>query len=236
MRSRPKALLNSSALRWWKVPGPGVPKASWPGLSLASFTRSATERTGRIGIDHQHIGHARHQGDRNEIDGRIVGQALAHRDVERHRGRGRHHEGVAVGGRARDRGRGDHRARARLVLDHERPPEALLQLLREQAREQIGRPARRIGHHEADLPVRIVLRRRAPRPPSRAARSRSERIAERPVIGLTSAGRGRVDFPVWQTRIADTYSRFGPNAPRPQPSWAPDCSVIPCIWVPRSGR
>jgi hypothetical protein len=42
--------LNISALRWWNVPGPGVPNAISPGFSLASFTRSATEWIGRAGL------------------------------------------------------------------------------------------------------------------------------------------------------------------------------------------
>ena len=94
-------------------------------------------------IDHQHERHAREQRDRGQLLAWVVGQVLAHGDVDReHRAR-RHHDGVAVGRRARDRGRRRRAAAARTVLDHEWLAQALLELRSEGAGERLVDAARR---------------------------------------------------------------------------------------------
>ena len=71
-------------------------------------------------VDHQHERHVRHQPDRDEILDRIIGQILEHADVDRHGGRCRHQQRVAVRRRLRRRHGGDDVGAARAVLDHER--------------------------------------------------------------------------------------------------------------------
>jgi hypothetical protein len=83
-----------------------------------------------------------------------------HGDVDRHRCRRRHQQRVAVGIGLRDGRRADHRAGARLHRDDDRFAELLLELLPDDAGEDFGAAAGRVGHDQRYWPHRIVLRAR----------------------------------------------------------------------------
>jgi hypothetical protein len=69
-------------------------------------------------------------------------------------------EGMAVRRAARRRLGADGRARAGLVLDHDRLAQARRELLRQRAGDDVDAAARRKRHDEADRPGRILRRRR----------------------------------------------------------------------------
>ena len=114
----------------------------------------------QLRIDDEEERRAGDHSQRHKIRRRIVGQALVHRDVDRHRRRRRHQQRVAVGRRLRDRGRADHGAGARLVLHDDRLAEPLLEFLGDDARQDLGAAAGRVRHDQRDRPRRIFVRSR----------------------------------------------------------------------------
>jgi hypothetical protein len=129
------------------------------GLGVCDQFRHGFHRQRRI--DDQHERALRHERERNEIGHRIVGQVLVQCDVDRHRRRCRHQERVAVGRGFRVRVRADRGTGTRLVLDHERFAEARLELLADEARQDLGGAARGERHDDGDRPRRVILRTRA---------------------------------------------------------------------------
>ncbi|SPA22716.1 hypothetical protein CBM2633_B90007 [Cupriavidus taiwanensis] len=110
------------------------------------------------GIDHQHIGHRHHQGDRRKVLGAVrqlpvqavvdgIGPDIAH------------HQGVAVSGRLPERLRADDAASAGAVFHHHRLAEQLAHALADQARGDIGRATRGRRHDQPDRLVGICRRR-----------------------------------------------------------------------------
>ena len=102
--------------------------------------------------DHRH---------RREVARRRVRELRVGRRVHRHRAGRSHQQGVAVGRRLGDELDRDDRLRARPVLDDHRLPEALGQLRREQARDEVVAAAGRVADDDPDRLRRVVLRRRA---------------------------------------------------------------------------
>ncbi len=104
--------------------------------------------------------HQRHGADlRGHIEALhgIIGQLLVER--ARHRMRiAQHQNRVTVLVRLRDRVGAERRARAGLVLDHEILTERLLQLLRDDAADDVGAAAGAIGHQKFDGARRPFLR------------------------------------------------------------------------------
>ena len=94
--------------------------------------------------------------DRREILHRVVaelGGGGADREIV-----GGDQQRAAVGRRVCRVAGADRAAGAAQILDEELSTEMLLKLLRYQARDHVGRPARRIGADDPDLLARIVLR------------------------------------------------------------------------------
>ena len=123
-------------------------------------------------IDHQDVGTEDDERERYEIGGRVVGQLLVQRDVDRHHRARSHQQRVTIRRRARNGERAGHAARARPILDHERLAEPLLQPLCEHACQEFGAAAGCERHHQRDRPGRIIRPRRAgptPRPRNRSA-------------------------------------------------------------------
>ena len=111
----------------------------------------------RIVVDHQEERRRRQQRHRHEILERLVGHLLAHRHVDGHGRAGGLHQRVAVRRRAHDLHGGERRRGARPVLDDERLAELLLELLRDQPRQQVGAAAGGERHHDGHRPRRILL-------------------------------------------------------------------------------
>jgi hypothetical protein len=106
--------------------------------------------------------HERIRGDvaeRHEVAHRVVGQRLDERAVHDHVEDAADEHRVAVGGRARHVLGAHERARARAVLHDHALLEALAELLRQMAREDIGAAAGPDRHDEANGAAGIVLRR-----------------------------------------------------------------------------
>ena len=113
-------------------------------------------RHGRV--HHHRVGDVGEQRDRREIlhaverhgaEQRVVHRVHAHRVEQEH---------VAVRRRARDRGGSDIAGCARTILDDDRLPERLPQVLADDARENVRRSAGSERHNEGDRSLRIALR------------------------------------------------------------------------------
>ena len=139
-------------------PTPVEAKVISPGLALAAATRSFIDLNGdsartTISVVLQH-----HQRDRREVLDRVVGQVVAHvrRDADRAE-RGEEQRG-AVGLRLRHVVGADRAVGAGLVLDDDGLAEDVLDLVGDQAADEIGRAAGREGDHDVDRLVGKVLR------------------------------------------------------------------------------
>ena len=102
---------------------------------------------------HQHIGHRPQHGDGGEVLVHVEGELAVERRRDRLRGHGIEADGVAVGCGAGDRLAADIAAGAGLVLDDELLPGHLRELGADDARERVGRPARR---EDVDVAHRLV--------------------------------------------------------------------------------
>jgi hypothetical protein len=138
----PVMLLNSSPARWMEVPLPLEAMFSLPGLALAYWHEVGhvldAARGGLFGVDHHHIGHARHQRDGRKVLLRVVGHARVQRLVDAMGAHRAHQQGVAVVGRLGDQVGTDVAARARAVFHHELLAECPGQLGRDGARQDVG--------------------------------------------------------------------------------------------------
>ncbi|MNL05444.1 hypothetical protein D3C87_1260420 [compost metagenome] len=97
------------------------------------------------------------QGDRLEILDGVVVQVRVQAGRDGQRRYVAKQQGVSVGLRASHRGGAYRAARAGLVLDDDLLAQRVVQLLRQRARQRVGRAAGREGHHDADGLVRIRL-------------------------------------------------------------------------------
>jgi len=66
-----------------------------------------------------------------------------------------HEQRVAIWRGTRDRLRGGRRIAAGAILDHDRLAPVFAQFLADKARDQVGRPAGREGHHQSYRAVRV---------------------------------------------------------------------------------
>ncbi len=106
----------------------------------------ARRRHRRMHDEHQRRGGD--QRDRREILARVVGQLRPEQAGIDREGAVDQPDGVAVGRRGRDRLRADLARPAAAIVDHEALLELLLESGRKQARQDVGRTARRIGHDD----------------------------------------------------------------------------------------
>ena len=111
------------------------------GSAFALATRSAIDVMPEFGLHEQHVRRVHQLRDRREVLDRIVGQALEQAGVHRDRGRGEQQR-VAVRVGARHHRDAEVAAAAGAVVDDHALPERLRQRLRQDARDDVGRPAR----------------------------------------------------------------------------------------------
>ena len=114
-------------------------------------------RNRQVRIDAENVGGHRRKRDRNEVLVGIVGQVLVQKLVggeDRRRGE---QDGVAVGGRLFERVDPDDAVGAGPILDDNRLRPGLAQLVRNQARDEVERAARRKRNDEFDRPIGIIL-------------------------------------------------------------------------------
>jgi hypothetical protein len=97
----------------------------------------------------QHVGRVDELADRHEILQRVVGQIVVERLVDGDGGRGEQQR-IAVGRRPRCNGHAGIAASAAAVVDDHRLAQRLLQGERDDARNDVGRPARRERHDQGD--------------------------------------------------------------------------------------
>jgi len=125
-------------------------------LLLAQHVGQLADRLGAACRHHHDQRHARDIGDALEAVHRIVADLLA---VERRRhghSRGAEQDGVAIGFGVGDQGGADIAGGARLVLDDQLLAQELGEPRRQQAGENVGRPAGCEGDHHANGPVGVV--------------------------------------------------------------------------------
>ncbi len=134
--------------------GRGVVELAGLGLRERDEFLHVVGRHGRV--HHHHELGAKQHRDRNEVAQQLIGLVGDQGLVDGLGGR-HHDQGVAVGRRLRAFGGADHRAGARPVLHHEALLERLPQLLREHARENVGRAAGAERHDHPDHMVGIIL-------------------------------------------------------------------------------
>ena len=110
-------------------------------------------------MNDEHVGRGRGERDRREVPNRIEGHFGEEARVDRERPRRTHQDRVAVGRGLGDEVGADVAARARPVVDHDLLREALGELLRDDASDDVGAAARREGDDEADRLGGISFRR-----------------------------------------------------------------------------
>ena len=115
-----------------------------------------TDRT--VGTHHQHGGVAHDLGDRCKILDRVVGHIGAHIGCDRDRADRGEKERVSVGFGLGDVIGTERAGCAGLILDDHTLTELFLELVGEQAPNEIGRPAGRKRDHQLDRARRKVLR------------------------------------------------------------------------------
>jgi len=124
------------------------------GRGLGARDQAGDRLDAGIGAHEQHVRGIDELADRHEILERIIGQIAVERGIDRDRGRGEQ-ERVAVGrGARRDRHAGI-AAAAAAVVDDDGLAEGFLERHRDDARDDIGRPARRERHDQGDRPFGI---------------------------------------------------------------------------------
>jgi hypothetical protein len=139
----PVCVLNSSPDRWIDVPAPDDAKFSLPGFRFCVGDQFL-HRIGRDRrIDGEHVRHTGDQHHRLEVFHVIERHLRIQARVDRVRADGAHQQRIAVGRTFRDQLGTDVATGARSVVDDERLPERFRQLLRDRARQDVGRAARR---------------------------------------------------------------------------------------------
>jgi hypothetical protein len=97
-------------------------------------------------------------GDRNEIGQRLVGELRVRGGIDRVRRDGRDAQRVSVRRRLRDEVGADAAAGPGAIVDDDRLPELLRELVGDEPRDDVGRATRRERNDEPDRLRRIVLR------------------------------------------------------------------------------
>ena len=154
IRCSPSRSLSTSACSCGAVPIGGAETLNLSGSALASATNSFIVRGRQLGLHGEHVRRGGELADADEILERIVRQGAVQARID-HVGAGREQDGVAVGVGARGQPHADIAAGAALVLHDERAADRLLHGSRHDAGNDVGRPARRVRHHDPDRPVRI---------------------------------------------------------------------------------
>ena len=126
-----------------------------PGFFLGVVDEAGEGRERRGRMAHQQLRHFRHDRDRHEVLLGVVGQLRIDRSVDGVIGRGEQQR-VAVGRGLGSRIGGDDAAGARLVLDHERPPEVFRHARGHEAGDVIDRPTGRERQQQPDRPFGIL--------------------------------------------------------------------------------
>ncbi len=127
--------------------GAGIAKRRIGALGQRHQFRHGVGAHGRM--HRQDIGRARQQRDRAEVPLHVVGQRREQRGVDGQVAGWRHQQGAAVARRAAHRVDADIAVGPGLVVHHHGKPTALVQTLRERAREQVGRAGCREWHNDA---------------------------------------------------------------------------------------
>ena len=112
----------------------------------------------QVAIDHEDARHEAQLRDRREVLPVVVRHVLVERRIDAVRGNRSEEQGIAVGRRRRHARAAEVAAGAGLVHDDEGLAEALGQLLRDQAGDHVGRPARGERHDQRHRLVGIVGR------------------------------------------------------------------------------
>ena len=167
-RLTPALVLNSSPARWAPEPLPVEPKVSLPGSRFGERHQVGDAFDVEAVAGHQHVRHRGDAGDRREIAHRVIGAVLDQALVGGVGLVGAEDQGVAVGLGMRHRVGADDAGAARPVLHHDRLAE--IGLLGDQPRQQVDRPAGRVGHHDGDRAGRKRLRTRGRRDGERGER------------------------------------------------------------------
>ena len=141
------------------VAGRSIGNLAGPGFGRLHHVLRGIER--RVGLGDHHQGQEGHQADRREVLDRVVRLLVGHQDrvhVVRER---RHEQCVAVGRRALYLLRRDKRVGAGLVLHHHALRKRARHVLRDDARDHVGGPARGEADQQLDRLGGIALRVRA---------------------------------------------------------------------------
>src|SRR6516165_1133469 len=108
-------------------------------------------------IDEQKVWKPHQQGDRLEVAGDVEIELGVEEGIDGDRTDRAHQQRVAVGRRLRHKAGADAASGAGFILDYEWNPEFRLQVLLQDAREQVRRSARRERHHDGDRSLRPSL-------------------------------------------------------------------------------
>ena len=145
---------NSAICNCGVVPIGGTEALNFSGLERARPTKVLHRLRRQIGLDQKDVRRAADVADRDEILHRIERQRIVEAGIDRERG-GAEQERVAVRIGMGDIFHAEIAAGAAAVLDDESLSGRLLQGRRDQAADNVGGTARRIGDDEFDRPVGI---------------------------------------------------------------------------------
>ena len=112
------------------------------------------ELSGPLGVHDHHIGYASHQGDRDKVFLRVVGQLGIQRFVDAVRANRTHQQGVAVAWRFGDLLGADIAASTAPVFHHKGLPKGPGQLRRNRPGQDVGGATWRKRHHDLHRPAR----------------------------------------------------------------------------------
>ena len=137
-------------------PGRRIGDLAGIGLGVGDELRDRVRRHRRV--HHHGVGHVGEQRDRREILHAVERHGGEQSVVHGVHAHGVEQDGVAVRRRARDRAGADIAGRAGAVLDHHRLAHRLVQMRGDDARQNVGRAARRPRHQQRDRAGGIGLR------------------------------------------------------------------------------
>jgi hypothetical protein len=110
----------------------------------------------QVRIDHQDERRLHVERDRDEVVIGIVGDLLEEREIDRHRGGGRHKERVPVGLRLRHRVRRQHQRSAGAVFHHDRLAQALRQPVGIEPHQHVHAAAGRKRHDDGHRTIGVL--------------------------------------------------------------------------------
>ena len=137
-------------------PGRRIGDLAGIGFRVGDELRHGVRRHRRV--HHHGVGHIGEQRERGEILHAVERHGGEQSVVHGVHAHGVEQDGVAVGRRARDRAGADVAGGAGAVLDHDRLAHRLMQMLADDARQDVGRAAGRPRHDQRDRTARIGLR------------------------------------------------------------------------------